>query len=179
MNKFEIRQKAKEIRKTLDIERISDEIISNTEKISEFQNSRHIMFFYPKTGEINLLKLYIKYQDKKKFYLPKMCGENLVVCPYDKETTLETVKFGISEPCSNPVEPDIIDFAIIPCLCADKNGYRIGYGGGFYDRFIPQLKKSCPKAIPIAQELLFDKVPAETHDIPANFIITERNLIRL
>ena len=49
---------------------------------------------------------------------------------------MEISNFGIKEPCSEPVAPDILDLIIVPALMVDKNGYRLGYGGGFYDRFL-------------------------------------------
>ena len=173
MEKQELRRIAKETRKTLDIERISGRIAVNIENLAEFQKSQSVLLFYPKDYEINLISLCAKYKGKKNFYLPKVKGKNLVVCPFDCETELKISQFKIFEPCSEPVTPEIIDFAIIPCLCADKRGYRIGYGGGFYDRFIPHLSKSCTKIVPVPSVLLYEKLPTEPHDIPVNRVVTE------
>lgn len=173
MKKFELRKLAKEIRKMLDIQLISSKIIEKIESSKEFENSRHVLLFYPKDFEINLTVLCEQYVNEKKFYLPKVNGSDMFVCPYSCGEKLAISNFGVYEPCSMPVSPQIIDYAIIPCLCADKRGFRIGYGGGFYDRFLPNLKENCVKIVPVPKNLLFDEVPTDTFDLPVDFVITE------
>ena len=173
MDKSDFRKIAKETRKKLDIKKLSGEIAVNIENLSEFQKSRNVLLFYPKDDEINLISLCEKYQKQKNFYLPKVKGESLVVCPYYCETELEISKFNIFEPCSEPVSPKIIDFAIIPCLCADKRRYRIGYGGGFYDRFIPELNSDCTKICAVPSVMLYEELDIEPHDISVDYIVTE------
>lgn len=177
MNKIELRKFSKELRKKFDTAEISGMIISKIENSEEFQRSQNVLLFYPKEYEINVIELCAKYEKEKNFYLPKVVGKNLAVCPYDCSVDTEISEFNIKEPCTLPVNPEIIDYAVIPCLCADKRGYRTGYGGGFYDRFLPLLTKNCIKVVPVASSLLFDKVPNEPHDVPADFVITEKEII--
>ncbi len=62
---------------------------------------------------------------------------------------------------------------------ADKKLFRLGYGGGFYDRFIPQLRLDCVKIAVVAEQLLVEKLPVEKHDIPMDIIVTEQlNIFR-
>ena len=173
MDKSDLRKSAKEIRKNLDIKAISIKIAEKIESSPEFQKSKHILLFYPKEFEINLISLCEKYGRDKKFYLPKVNGSDMLVCPYSCAEKLEISNFGVYEPCSMPVSPKIIDYAVIPCLCADKRGFRIGYGGGFYDRFLPNLGENCIKIIPVAKKLLFEKIPTDDYDKSVDFIITE------
>lgn len=177
MDKSELRIKAKNLRKSIDIKEISEIIVSKIEGMKEFQRSENILLFYPKECETDTISLCKKYEKKKKFYLPKVDGENLLVCPYDCSVKMTISDFNIKEPCTSPVKPEIIDFAVIPCLCADKKGFRIGYGGGFYDRFLPLLKNNCIKVLPVPFELLYDNIPTETHDIPVDFVLTEKEVI--
>jgi len=77
------------------------------------------------------------------------------------------------------VEPSEIDAAIIPGSVFDIHGGRLGYGGGYYDRFLvndaPQAKR-----IGFAFELqLVDKVPLEPHDQPLNILITEKRIVNI
>ena len=86
-------------------------------------------------------------------------------------------KYGILEPedCCPIVEPAEIDLCIVPCLAADCRGYRLGYGGGYYDRFLPQT--SAFKMLLCEQSHVFAEIPAEKHDIPCDILITERQVI--
>lgn len=176
MNKPELRKRAKEIRIGLNIQALSEAVCQRVKELTEFKNAKNVFFYYPKGDELNLLTLCGK---EKNFYLPRVDGKNLLVCPYDCSTKLEESEFKILEPCSAAVSPEIIDFAIIPCLMADKKLFRLGYGGGFYDRFIPQLRPDCVKIAVVAEQLLVEKLPVEKHDIPMDIIVTEQlNIFR-
>lgn len=74
------------------------------------------------------------------------------------------------------INPEDIDLAIIPGVAFDRDGYRVGYGGGYYDRFLskyPNIKK-----LGIAFDLqLIDKVPKEDFDIPVEYLLTEKELV--
>lgn len=166
-NKTALRTRAKEIRKKLDIQQLSLNAVEKLRMSDFYIKAEHILLFYPLKYEINLLELM---SDDKKFYLPKVNGENLYICPFSKDDTLEISKFNVKEPCSNPVNPEILDLIIVPALMADKENYRLGYGGGFYDRFLakyPDVKT----VIPIANELIVKKLPSEDYDIKCDFVI--------
>ena len=88
--------------------------------------------------------------------------------------------YGIREPNkATPLVPlDSIDAIIVPAVAYDTNGYRLGYGGGFYDRFLDKLNPNCIK-IGVAFELqVFDDVPKEPHDAKLDYIITESRIIK-
>ena len=164
-SKLDLRIKAKEIRKGLDIKNISKELVAKIKIDDWYKTSNNIMIYYPMKYEIDLLELL---KDNKKFYLPKVQCENLCVCPYN--STLEKSKMNIYEPCSTPVSPNFLDLIIVPALMVDKEGYRLGYGGGFYDRFLAD-NKSIKTLCAIPKELIFDKLPRENFDIPISKII--------
>ena len=83
-------------------------------------------------------------------------------------------KFGIPEPISKKVKfPDIL---LVPLVAFDKNFNRVGYGGGFYDRYINKIKKY-KKIITIGLAFSFQKVsniPINEYDIKLDFIVTEK-----
>lgn len=164
-NKTDLRIRAKSIRKTLDIITLSKNICAQIRQIDVYQSSKNILIFYPMQYEINLLKLL---EDNKNFYLPKVCGNELLVCPYSEK--LVKSEFNVCEPCSNPVSASIIELALVPALMADKDGYRLGYGGGFYDRFLsanPHIKT----IVPIAKELYVEKLPRDEFDVRVDKVI--------
>lgn len=71
-------------------------------------------------------------------------------------------------------DPNIIDLVLVPGVVFGRNGYRVGYGGGYYDRFFSKLEKDIPK-IGLAYDLqIVHTVPTDNYDIPVNMIITEK-----
>lgn len=166
-NKTALRTRAKEIRKKLDIQQLSLNAVEKLRMSDFYKKAENVLLFYPLKYEINLLELMC---DNKKFYLPKVSGEHLFICPFSKDDTLEISKFNVKEPCSNPVNPEILDLIIVPALMADKKNYRLGYGGGFYDRFLAKYS-DIKTVIPIANELIVEKLPREDFDVKCDFVI--------
>ncbi|MGI9953482.1 5-formyltetrahydrofolate cyclo-ligase [Moorellaceae bacterium AZ2] len=89
--------------------------------------------------------------------------------------------WGIMEPrleTLRPLDPQAIDLCIVPGVAFDEGGNRLGYGAGYYDRFLPNLRPGTPKIA-----LAFDiQIVATTHpslhDIPVDLIITETRIIK-
>lgn len=159
-NKSDLRLRAKSIRKNLDIEVLSNVAVEKIRNLDIYKNAQNILIFYPMKFEINVLELL---KDDKNFYLPKVKGENLLICPYEFGDELSKSSLNIKEPCSNPITPNIIDLAVIPGLMVDKSNYRLGYGGGFYDRFLAQ-NSHIKTILPISKELIIEKLPVEKFD---------------
>lgn len=165
--KNELRKKAKAIRKTLDITAISEKLVTLIRENPDYQKAENVLLYYPTRYEMNFLPLL---QDNKNFYFPRVKESELLVCPYQKGDNLECSRFGILEPCTNPKSKGILDFVTVPALMVDKNGYRLGYGGGFYDRFLHNLNAKTVCALP--KELYVENLPKDDFDIPVNLVIT-------
>ena len=165
-NKTALRVRAKSIRKNLDITSLSNTAVQKIRELAPYKAAKNVLIFYPLKYEINVLELL---KDDKNFYLPKVFEDKLLVCPYcDK---LEKSYLNIYEPCSEPINPKIIDLVIVPGLMVDKKNYRLGYGGGFYDRFLvsnPQIVS----VLPISKDLIVENLPIEEFDIPINYVIS-------
>lgn len=167
LEKTHIRTIFKEERKKLDIALISKDIVKNIRSSDFYKNAEHVMLFYPLKYEINLLDLL---NDNKKFYFPKVAGENLLVCPYDGSIRLEKSSLNIYEPVSEPVEAEILDLIFVPALAVDKNNFRLGYGGGFYDRFLKTI--DVITAVPIYENFVVEELPHDDYDVRVDYIIT-------
>ena len=167
-NKTDFRIKAKSIRKGLDIDKISAILCEKIQQNTQYQMAKNVLFFYPLEYEINLLELV---RDEKKFYLPRVNGDNLEICPYNFGDYLKQGKFKTKEPITKPVDISIIDLIILPALAADKNNYRLGYGKGYYDRLLSQSDTFT--ILPLPKALIFEKIPTEPHDKKVNLIITD------
>lgn len=165
MNKKELREKYKDFDKSV----YSSKIIAKLKQSKIYQKAKNIMIFYPLKNEVNLLSLL---EDKEKsFYLPKIDGKNLLCCSFSKGDELCESCFHTLEPKTEPCSKELIDLVIVPALVCDKNGYRIGYGGGFYDRFLEDFCGA--KIICIPSKLVIDDVYPESYDIKADEIIIE------
>ena len=168
--KNELRKKAKTIRKNLDIKNISSIITKKIENNELFKNANNIMLFYPLASEIDLLDI-IKNHTEKNFYLPKTFENEMEACPYKIEDKLVKGDFNIYVPTSKATNPQILDLIFVPALMVDKNNYRLGYGKGFYDRFLG--KTNAKTIVPISKELVIENLPIEKHDKKVDLVITD------
>jgi len=87
--------------------------------------------------------------------------------------------YGIREPrahLSRPLPPEVLDAVIVPAVAFDRRGYRIGYGGGYYDRFLMQAPQAARIGIAFACQIV-DRVPVADHDIPMDGIVTGEGVI--
>jgi 5-formyltetrahydrofolate cyclo-ligase len=160
------------LRKTLDTKEISKKICSNVELFPQYTQAKNILIFYPLKYEIDLRYLLT---DNKNFYLPKVSGNNLLICPYKKGDKLKKSKFGVMEPITEPIDIKNIDFIFVPGVCADYSMNRIGYGKGFYDIFLK--KTSAFKLMPIAKSCVIFEIPANSYDAKVNMLMTEKGVI--
>ena len=132
--------------------------------------------YYPYNYEVDILQILEKFE-KKKFTitLPKIKkNSQMSFYQWSINDPLAINKFGIPEPISKMVKyPDVL---LVPLVAFDKNFNRIGYGGGFYDRYINKIKKY-KKIITIGLAFSFQKVsniPINEYDIKLDFIVTEK-----
>ncbi|MGN7373360.1 5-formyltetrahydrofolate cyclo-ligase [Bacillus halotolerans] len=97
---------------------------------------------------------------------------------FQADDQLETVYAGLQEPMiekTNKVIQSQIDLMIVPGVCFDANGYRIGFGGGYYDRYLSDYKGNTVSLLLECQ--LYDHVPHLSHDIPVQMLVTEERII--
>ena len=94
---------------------------------------------------------------------------------------LEPKTLDILEPRDNFIREfglKKLDLVIVPGIVFDENGYRIGYGYGYYDRFLKKLDKNVKK-IGLAFEFqLVGKIPEERHDVPVDIVVTEERVLK-
>lgn len=170
LTKNELRQKARNIRNSLDMDDLSRKITANIRELDAYKKAKHIMIFYPLKHEVNLLWLL---DDNKQFYLPKVIGKDMAVCPYKSGDELTLSEFKTKEPTSAPVNSSIIDIVFVPALMVDENNNRLGYGGGFYDIFLSKYALNAKKITAIPSILKASKLPSENFDAVLDIIITE------
>lgn len=167
MEKQSLRKWARGKRKELDMVSISTILAEKLVQTEEYKNAKNIMLFYPLKNEVNLLPIL---DDKSKvFYLPRIKGDELECCQYSTGDELCDSCFRTKEPVCEACKKSNIDLIIVPALACDKNNYRLGYGGGFYDRFLQDFKGK--KIVCIPKELVVSTVYPESHDIKMDLVL--------
>jgi len=137
--------------------------------------------YYPSNYEVNILD-FLKEASKKKFSiaLPVIKKNGKMSFKFwFKNETLSVNKFGILEPASSKkdVTPDLI---IVPLISFDKYLNRIGYGKGYYDRYLKKISKIKKNMISLGMAYSFQKckkVPVNKYDFKLDYIFTERGII--
>ncbi len=172
-SKKELRILAKELRSSFDMQIISEIIIKNfLDNFLPDKNQPKIALYYPFANELDTTLLF-KHKEFD-FYLPKI--EKISVMnffPYKIGDELITNTYGIKEPKIADTPAFEFDAIIVPALMADRNFYRLGYGGGYYDRFLKKYPN--PSYILISESFLIDKLPIDENDVPCDYIVTENN----
>lgn len=109
-------------------------------------------------------------QDGKRVAVPKVFGEEMCFLWIDESSVIETGYKGIPEPTAGEIAHDPEALVLMPGLAFDPSGRRMGYGGGFYDRF---LAAEPHPTIALCYEFqLLDALPTEEHDIPVDAVLT-------
>lgn len=126
--------------------------------------------FYPLKKEVDLFSFF----KEKEIYLPAIENKDLIYRRFDG--ILRSGKFNTYEAVGKALEKELLSVLVIPCLAANTLGYRVGYGKGYYDRFLKDFKGV---TIGICLEKnLTNLAFQEKHDVRLNIIITEKRVIR-
>lgn len=119
----------------------------------------------------------------KRVALPVLCEEpgKMIFAAVSSRAELTEGRFGIPEPKQGfpPVLPDHRTLILVPALCYDRFGFRLGQGGGYYDRWLANL---CPGAVTVGlcrDCLLQPQIPHLSHDIAVDYVVTEEKILRL
>lgn len=144
--------------------------------------NKDVFIFIDFKNEVQTLGiiLYLKSINCKVF-IPKINSttKEMDIYPYTSHDDLIRSKYGILEPKSDNtlvINPEILDIVITPGVVFDKEGYRIGYGGGFYDKLFEKIGDRVVK-IAIGFELqVIDQVPRDSYDKAVNYLITENQI---
>ena len=181
MNKSQIRNKIIKIRK----KKFDKNLQINLGKFISFLkidklNLKNIGGYYPSNYEIDDLDI-LDLLEKKNFKvsLPIIKKDNQMnFYSWSRNDPLKINKFGIPEPVSSKIfYPDIL---LVPLVAYDSNLNRLGYGGGYYDRYIEKIEK-IKKVTKIGLAFSFQKIssiPINQYDKKLDFIVTEKEILR-
>lgn len=112
--------------------------------------------------------------------LPRVDDAGLTLHRHREGEPLEESGYGITEPhaWAPRIEPAEIDVILVPGLCFDASGFRVGYGKGFYDRLLPTLPRAARVGICYDHELL-GELPSMRHDVPVHVVVTDARVHRV
>ena len=179
MKKSQIRKSILKLRK----KKIDKKISINFKNILKILKNKNIKGkiiggYYPYNNELNCFEILKNFENRRYLItLPKIKKNfQMDFFEWTFEEPLIINKYGIPEPTSNKLKyPNIL---LVPLVAYDKDLNRIGYGGGFYDRYIKKIKKR-KKIITIGLAYSFQKVkkiPIDNFDIRLDYIITEKGI---
>ena len=180
MDKKECRNTLLSLRDSLSKEDAANKSRIICGRLNEYRGFSHVMVYLSTGNECDLSE-YIHYLMEQNclVYVPVCTGKGIMEASLllDPKEDLEIGTFGIRAPKKEArrfTDPAILDAVIVPGVGFDRNGNRLGFGGGFYDRFLPRTRKQCKK-IAVCYELqLLENVFPEDHDFPMDIIITEK-----
>ena len=147
---------------------------------SKFKKKKiKLALYYPSFFEINVLKLLeFNYISKQSLLLPIIEEKNLMnFFSWKKNEVLQVNKYGILQPIKS--EQHVPNIMLVPLLAFDKNKYRLGYGKGFYDRYLNKYLKKFKKILTIGVAFSFQKhhnLPVNSKDVKLDYILTEKGI---
>jgi 5-formyltetrahydrofolate cyclo-ligase len=171
LNRFEIVQK-------------STAITEKLYRLPVYRASYTVMYFLSFRSEVDTRAMIMAaLAEGKRVLVPKALPRTRELLPSqltDWERDLAPGAYGIPEPREEaliPVDPAAVELLVVPGVAFDEQGNRLGYGGGYYDRFFKRIAPETP-LVALAFELqIVDSVPVQPWDRPVDLIVTERRLI--
>lgn len=157
----------------------SQKIAQRLYGLAEYKDCSEIFCYFSKKNEISTEDIIRKaLREGKKTALPVCIGDEMIFRYIGGFEDLEKGSFGVYEPKSRCPQAiaEKSTVCIVPGLCYNGNGYRIGYGKGFYDKFL--AKNPCIKIGLCYEEFIIDFVP-QKNDIPTDIIVSENKVITI
>jgi 5-formyltetrahydrofolate cyclo-ligase len=159
---------------------MSEQICLHVANLEVFKRAQSIHAFWPllDNREVDLRPLLrMANASGKHVWLPIVKGESLLHAAYTSDADLHTGPFGVKEPPANRAVSEIRpDLVLIPAMATDSTGARLGYGGGYYDRFLADMMGGghCPPMVAAAFSFqVVESVPVSDHDVTMDATVTE------
>ena len=155
----------------------SRKIHQNLKQIDAYDTSQNIACYFPIGSEVNTQEVMLDILEKgKNLLLPRIAKNDIVFHVITNIEKLEKGVFDIMEPRDDYKKAEKIDCILVPTIAISKSGIRLGYGKGYYDRFL-----STTKAVKISltySKQIIKSIPNDTHDIKMDWIVTEDEIIK-
>lgn len=175
MDKTELRRQIREKKRSM----TETEIVEKSKRLGDlfaaselYQNARTIYFYLPYNQEVRTVPMLERaLQEGKKVAVPKVYGDTMKFIYLENLNYIAEGYAGIPEPINDePVAEDKTALVLMPGLAFDREGHRIGYGGGFYDRFLAE-EPNHPTLALCYDFQIFNKLETEAFDIPVDCVL--------
>lgn len=176
----ELRNRMKSLRAAMSPEQVntySAAICVRLLELAPLRQSQRIMVFAAIDNEVDLSSYISRLQKNgKNIFMPRTGKDgNLEVAEFTGWQDTKAGVFGIREPMAAQVDPGRIEAVIVPGLVFDVHGYRLGYGKGYYDRFLRSLSPQVFACGVCYEFQVVDDVCPHGSDMPVHWIVTERS----
>ena len=137
----------------------------------------NLSIYYPASFEVNIFKLFdLNSIDNAKIFLPAITGKNSMhFYKWDKYDVLQINKFGMLEPFES-IKSIVPNIMLVPLLAYDNENNRLGYGGGFYDRYLKKYNNIMTIGVAFSFQK-HHKIPVSDNDVKLDYILTEKGLV--
>ncbi len=171
MLRAQIREKKRAMNEA-QIEDLSKALAAKFYKTEQYKNAKTLYGYLPYNQEVRTVPILEQaLADGKAVAVPKVIGEQMVFILMKDLTKVEKGYAGIPEPVADgPLAKDPEALVLMPGLAFDPQGHRIGYGGGFYDRFLEEEPNHPTVALCYAFQML-PELKTEEHDIPVDLVL--------
>nr|WP_042490383.1 5-formyltetrahydrofolate cyclo-ligase [Anabaena sp. PCC 7108] len=157
----------------------SDRISSNLQNSLLFTESTTILAFFSFRQEPDLSLLFTN--SEKRWSFPRCVGKSLVWHFWQPDDVINAGAYGIPEPHPEAqiIDMNEVDLILVPCVGCDVQGYRLGYGGGYYDRFLSSPDGSKKPTMGVVFDFAYlSQLPVDSWDQPLQGVVTENGLMR-
>jgi 5-formyltetrahydrofolate cyclo-ligase len=161
-------------------ERRSAEVARRLFELPEMGDARTVMAFSSFGSEVDTAPILERLvTEGRHVVLPRVVDGELEPVTYRPGAAMREASFGALEPVdADAVPPEGIEVVLTPGVAFDRRGYRVGYGGGFYDRFFRRTRGVVLKAAIGFDVQLVDEVPHGRPDVPVDLVVTDGGVIR-
>ena len=175
MNKQELRSIVRSRKRAMTEEMICQKSMDLTRQLQEtdlYRNARSIYGYLPYNQEVRTVALLQQaLREGKRVAVPKCYGDEMRFIWMEDLSRVEKGYAGIPEPVEDgPVADDETALVLMPGMAFDREGHRIGYGGGFYDKFLAREKQH-PTVALCYDFQVFDHLETEEYDIPVDLVL--------
>lgn len=141
--------------------------------------ARNIMLYYPIRSEVDVFPLFSYiWQTGRTLVLPVLVEGEIVPAEYRADSGVQLGQLGVKEPVFEQVYPlERVDLCIIPGIAFTPQGHRMGYGAGYYDKFLPRT--SAKRVAVCFEAQMHNEIPVEVHDETVSYILTEQRRIHV